>query len=252
MPAPKHRTLCLTFFAVTLSSVASSAQLPDTIRVGSMKLFPLAEGVDTMDVAFESRSANGTIEKRANVSVSRRVIEQLNGESVLHVRFGGNSDNRYDFYLDPHTLVARRFEQRTNVDSAVVTFRDGCASGWVDLQNNPRRTLTCDRVDGRYSAGPLDEYLVALLPLKAGMHASLATYGPVGNTLSGFTFTVVASEPLTLDGKRFQTWRVERVVKSDYGTYTTTLWVDQQKHRILQISRDFGNGRGSVSTLRNR
>lgn len=238
-------------FALVVCPFPMQAQLPDTVRVGSVTLFPPGEGTDTMDITFESRSAAGSVDKRASISVTSWIRTQLDGETVLVVRFGGNGENRFDFYLDPRTLATKRFEQVTAIDSAVVDFQGDCASGWVHMQNAPRRMLRCDRLAGQFASSPLDEHLVALLPLKAGISASLATYSPIGSTYGTFTFRVTAAQALQLGGRQIMTWRVERSVTTNYGTYSTTLWIDQAKHRIVQAKRDFGNGRTSIATIRN-
>lgn len=121
------------------------------------------------------------------------------------------------------------------------------------MQNEQRREIACDRATDRFGGNPLDDFLIALLPLKLGQSAVLATYGPIGG-FAGYAFRVVGSESLKVGDKvgdrEFSTWKVERKVISQYGTYTTTLWVDRTKPRILKTTRDFGNGRTSLSVLR--
>lgn len=245
--------VALSLAAATLVAVAPlrAQTVTDTIRVGVIGLFPLGEGVDTIDVEFEMRTPTGAMQKRSLVSVVRRVREQLNGEEVLHLVSGADpAQGSYHFYLDPRTLATRRFEQRTPTDSAVIAVVGDCVTGWVDLRDAPRRTITCDRAADRFLASsPLEEQVVALLPLAPGQSATVATYGIAG--MDGYTFRVTGEEVLHLGHHRFDTWRVERTVVSNYGTYTTTLWVDQTRHRVLRSRRDFGNGRVSQSVLRN-
>jgi hypothetical protein len=231
---------------------AQSVDGVDTIRVGSVQLRTIAQaGGDTLDVTFEVRMPSGEVQRTQSVGfVPRWSKELLEGDSVLHARFGQPTDrSRYDFYLDPHTLATKRFEQHTPIDSAVATATGSCVSGWVHLQNAPRREIACDRATDRFGGSPLDDYLVALVPLKAGLSAVVATYGPIGGS-AGYAFRVVGSESLTLSDREFATWKVERKVVSQYGTYATTLWVDQSAPRILKTTRDFGNGRTSLSVLR--
>jgi hypothetical protein len=120
------------------------------------------------------------MDKRTNVSVVRRTRETLGGDPVLHVRFGGDGPGpSFDFYLDPRTMATRRFEQHTPTDSAVTTLANGCVSGWVHLQKAERREIKCLPYADRFGGSPVDEGIVALLPLKANFEAALATYSPM-------------------------------------------------------------------------
>ena len=246
-------SLCL---AATLAPIARlGSQTPrgsmDTIRVGKL-VAVLQPGVDTLDTTFEARGPSGNVDRRTNVSVVRRTREATGGDTVLHVRFGGEpSAPTFDFYVDPRTMATRRFEQHTAVDSAVTTLANGCVSGWIHLAKSERREITCQPYGDRFGGSPLDDAIVALLPLKADFEAALATYSPMTGTAAAEVYRVRSTDTIDVANRRVVAWRVERIIKTDYGTYTTNLWVDKARHRVVRSQRDFGNGRTSVSVLRN-
>jgi hypothetical protein len=157
----------------------------DTVRVGKL-IAALQPGVDTLETSFEARGPSGNVDRRTSVSIVRRTRETIGGEAVLHVRFGGDGQGpSFDFYLDPRTMATRRFEQHTPIDSAVTILTNGCVSGWVHLEKAERRELQCVRYGDRFGGSPLDDFIVALLPLKADFAAALATFGvirPMPNT----------------------------------------------------------------------
>src|SRR4051812_38336125 len=72
----------------------------DTVRVGNL-IAVLQPGVDTLETAFEARGPSGSVDRRTNVSIVRRTRETIGGETMLHVRFGGEGQGpSFDFYLD--------------------------------------------------------------------------------------------------------------------------------------------------------
>lgn len=223
----------------------------DTVRVGNL-IAVLQPGVDTLETSFEAHGPSGNVDRRTNLLIVRRTRETIGGDPVLHVRFGGDGQGpSFDFYLDPRTMATRRFEQHTPTDSAVTTLTNGCVSGWVHLQKAERREIKCLPYADRFGGSPVDEEIVALLPLKANFEAALATYSPMAGAAAAEVYTVRATDTIDVSNRRIVAWRVERIIKSDYGTFTTNLWVDKARHRVVRVHRDFGNGRTSVSVLRN-
>ena len=247
------RSLCLVAFVAPLArseSQASRASM-DTIRVGNL-IAVLQPGVDTLETTFEARGPSGNVDKRTNVAIVRRTRETVGGDEVLHVRFGGDAPGPvFDFYLDPRTMATRRFEQHTPTDSAVTTLANGCVSGWVHLQKSERREIKCLPYGDRFAGSPVDDAIIGLLPLKANFEAALATYSPMTDAAAAQVYSVRATDTIDVANRRIVAWRVERIIKTDYGTYTTNLWVDKARHRVVRAQRDFGNGRTSVSVLRN-
>ena len=244
-------SLCL---VATLAPFARS-QTPsapmDTIRVGKL-IAALQPGVDTLDTSFEARGPSGNVDRRTSVAIVRRTRETIGGETVLHVRYGGDGQGpSFDFYLDPRTMATRRFEQHTPIDSAVTTLTNGCVSGWVHMEKSERREIKCLPYADQFGGSPLDDAIVGLLPLKAGFEAALATYSPMAGPPTAQVYRVRATDTIDVAGRRLVAWRVERIIKSDYGTFTTNLWVDKARPRVVRVQRDFGNGRTSVSVLRN-
>jgi hypothetical protein len=152
-------------------------------------------------------------------------------------------------YVDPRDLSLVQYEQRTPTDSAVVAKKGTCITGWVDLDKAARRTVACDRFTDRFAGTPMDEHLVPLLPLHPGPFV-LATYSAISSAAGSYDFNVAGEDTLTVAGKPFRAWRVERRLTSPYGTYVTTLWIDRARPRLLRADRDFGNGRRSTTTAR--
>ena len=223
----------------------------DTVRVGNL-IAVLQPGVDTIETTFEARGPSGNMDKRTNVSVgasdSRNARRRSGASRAVWWRHAGSV---FDFYLDPRTMATRRFEQHTPTDSAVTTLANGCVSGWVHLQKSERREIKCLPYADRFGGSPVDEGIVALLPLKANFEAALATYSPMTGVAAADVYTVRATDTIDVANRRIIAWRVERIIKSDYGTFTTNLWIDKERHRVVRVTRDFGNGRTSVSVLRN-
>jgi len=247
------RSCCLVVVLAPFARLGSQTARTsmDTVRVGNL-IAVLQPGVDTLETTFEARGPSGNTDKRTNVSVVRRTRETVGGDPVLHVRFGGDTPGPvFDFYLDPRTMATRRFEQRTPTDSAVTALANGCVSGWVHLQKAQRREIKCLPYADRFGGSPVDEGIVALLPLKADFEAALATYSPMTGAAAADVYTVRGTDTIEVANRRIIAWRVERIIKSDYGTYTTNLWVDKARHRVVRAQRDFGNGRSSVTVLRN-
>ncbi len=236
--------------AVGSGGATAFAQSTDTIRVGSQRLAPIRVGTDTFDVVFESATPNGP-QRRQHTAI-RSVTRELRGrDTVVHVRFGSVEASPYWIVsLDPRDMSLVRFEQHTAIDSFVVARRGDCFTGWVDMEKAARRTIECDRLTDRFAGTPMDEHLVALLPLRAGQSSVLATYGPMSSEGTAYAFAVTGEDTLTVAGRSFRAWRVERRVTSDYGTYVTTIWVDRARPRVLRFDREFGRGARSITTLR--
>ena len=97
----------------------------------------------------------------------------------------------------------------------------------------------------------MDERLIALLPLRAGQHSVLATYGMVFGDPGGFEFRVLGQDTLTIHGRTFNAWRVEHRQTTEYGTIVATIWVDRDRPRVLRYHREFPNNRRATGTLRN-
>jgi len=230
----------------------SAAQARDTVRVGSVRLSPLKVGVDTFDVEFEAQSPTG-VQRTTNVLVQNVTRERLGSNDALHVSFrsGSGPGGYWDVYVEPTTLRMLRYEQHTRTDSAIVDLRGECFTGWVDLEKLPRKTVACDRYTDRFGSAPIDDRIIALLPLRAGWSGVLATYGVIGGVPSGYEFTVAAEESVKVGARDIQTWRVERRVTSAYGTVVFTSWIDRAQHRPVKTTIDFGNGRKQLRTLRN-
>lgn len=245
---------------LALVTLPVRAQLPagDTIRVGSVQLRAVEVGVDdTVQNTFEVRRPNGEVQRSVTRSVRRWVLMERGGETLLQrVRIpidpvsGPAANNRFEWYLDPRTLAMRRFEQRTAIDSASLAAVNGCYSGWVDLEKTPRRAISCERATDRFASNTEDLVIAHLPTLRAGFTGVLATYGAIGGPGS-YDFRVMSADTVRVAGRPVATWRVERTVTTNNGVVTMTMWIDQKRPRILQIHRDFGNGRVSTDVVLN-
>lgn len=245
---------------LALVTLPVRAQLPagDTVRVGTVRLRAVEVGVDdTVQNTFEVRKPNGDVQRTVTRSVRRWVLMERDGEKLLQrVRIpidpgsGPAANNRFEWYLDPHTLAMRRFEQRTTIDSISLTTVNGCYSGWVDLEKTQRRIISCERATDRFASN-MEELIIAHLPsLRAEFTGVLATYGVIGGP-GGYDFRVVSADTVRVAGRPVAAWRVEHSATTSYGTVTTSMWIDQNRPRILQSRREFGNGRVSTDVVLN-
>jgi hypothetical protein len=239
------------------SSAAQTPSQVDTIRVGSVAMRPVPLGVDdSVETVFEGRLPSGERQRRETISVRRWVTLPMDGDTVLnlqeHYLSGGPPPgSSFDYYLDRHTMAPLRYIQVTNVDSVSIRWSNGCVFGWVDLQRANRRVITCDKAADRFGASPIDDYVVAALPmLRPDLEGVLATYSFLDGA-GGYAFRVVGTDTLRVAGRSFPAWRVERTVTNDWGRYVTTLWVDQTRARLLQARRQFGDRAVSTERLLN-
>ena len=240
--------------AIAGLSIAGSSlgsQTVDTIRVGSVRMARMTARVDTFDVDFETQGPSGP-QRRQNVSVDRTTIEVRGKDSVVHMHFGPDNALPYwDAFVDPKTLATIQYEQHTALDSAVIAKKGDCLTGWVDLEKAPRRVVACDRFADRFAGSPVEERVIALIPLRPGQHSVLATYGMISGVPSGYEFSVIGQDTLTIRGKTYNAWRVEHRQTTEYGTIVVTTWVDRDRSRVLRYHREFPNNRRGTWTLRN-
>lgn len=220
--------------ALIVPAVASS-QTVDTVRVGTHALrVPLVVS-DTLD-GF-TVTPDGRVPTGLAPTILRRTRERLGGVDVIHlVSETGPSEarSRYDYFLHAITLQPLRTEQHTPIDSAIMEDRGACVTGWVHLQNQPRRTVPCDRMTDRFATANL-EVIVAGLPLRAGAVFAIATRNIVDAPVA--TVRVTGSQAIVVGDRTFDTWQVEWVTNSQWGTFTSVFSVDKSAPRVLQTRR---------------
>jgi hypothetical protein len=236
--------------AICCISGAAQGQSGDTIKVGRVRMAPLRIGSDTFDIDFEMQTPNGP-QRMKNVSVMTVTLERRGRDSVLHAHFGNAPGTAWEIYLDPTSLQTVEYRQLTNIDSLVYRREGECLKGWVELQRTPRRSIDCDRFTDYFAGAPIDEHLLARLPLRNGMSGVLAVYAVIEGNASWVPYTVAGEDTVQIGGRTFRAYRIERTATTRYGTVKWKTWVDRDRPRILRGHIDFGNGRQQRRQLRN-
>lgn len=221
--------------AAFMLPAAAQSQSVDTVRVGTHRLRVPVPGTDTLDaftVTPDGRAPSGMAP-----TIVHRTRERLGGADVIHIvnETGPSAGrSRYNYFLDATTLQPLRTEQRTPIDSAILEDRGGCETGWMHLQNQPRRTVTCNRVVDRFATANL-EVIIAGLPLRDGAVFAIVTRNIVDAPVA--TVRVTGSQAIVIGGRTFDTWQVEWTMKTQWGTFTSLFSVDKAAPRVLQTHR---------------
>ncbi len=233
MTAPRPLLLAL---AVLLGGPnLASAQSADVVRPGSPALRGKAPAVGsdtTDDFVLEGgarRPGGGTIRSIGRVS--------LRGEPayVIDTRtWGAGGDTTVTSMTIRGTdlsLLSQRLHARTDSASLIVVQDRLTAWSVLPGASPVLLDLTLDHpVFGIESQLP---WLLPLLPFHEGYRAAVPHFSPWTGGEKWDSITVVGSEPVTVNGRTFDCWKLDTGHVGPPG-YRMYRWVDQRTRRILQ------------------
>lgn len=232
MSRPSRFALVL---AVAFAPHRLAAQVPDTVRVGSLaladaRLFPTSDTVDNYIVTGGARTLAGTTVR--TITRLEDPLEPGYRIHTVHWTAGGDTSHTTmvvrsrDLSLVFHRVKAPR-------DSAAVTAWRGHLTAWVVLPGQPVALLDRELAHPVFGVEGQVPWLLPLLPLAAGYMAAVPHFSPWDGGERWTTISVIGAERVTLGTRTFDCWKVDVGAVGPPG-YRMVRWVDRQSRRVVQ------------------